>query len=54
MIDGIGRGIGRAAVHELAHQALGLENLAYIDNRTDENSYEYGNADRPAQYSVLR
>jgi hypothetical protein len=50
MIDGIGRGIGRAAVHELAHQALGLENLAYIDNRTDENSYEYGNADRPAQY----
>ena len=21
--------------HELAHQALGLENLAYIDNRTD-------------------
>jgi hypothetical protein len=50
MIDGIGRGIGRAAVHELAHQALGLDNLAYIDNRTDENSYEYGNADRPAQY----
>lgn len=50
MIDGIGRGIGRAAVHELAHQALGLDHLASIDNRTDENSYEYANADRPAQY----
>jgi len=50
IVDAIGRGIGRAAVHELAHQALGLDNPGYIDNRTDENSYEYGNADRPAQY----
>jgi hypothetical protein len=50
IVDGIGRGIGRAAVHELAHQALGLDNLAYLDNRTDEDSYEYANADRPLQY----
>ena len=50
IVDGIGRGIGRAAVHELAHQALGLDNLPYLDNRTDPNSYEYANADRPSQY----
>ena len=50
IIDGIGRGIGRAAVHELAHQALGLDNVRLIDNRTDENSYESGNADRSSQY----
>ena len=50
VIDGIGRGVGRAAVHELAHQALGQDNLSYIDNRTDEHSYEHANADRPAQY----
>ena len=50
IVDGIGKGIGRAAVHEFAHQALGLDNLAYLDNRTDEDSYEYANADRPSQY----
>jgi hypothetical protein len=50
IIDGIGRGIGRAAVHELAHQALGLDNVRLIDNRSDENSYESDNADRPSQY----
>jgi hypothetical protein len=50
IVDGIGRGIGRAAVHELAHQALGMDNVTRIDNRTDEHSYEYGNADRPSQY----
>jgi hypothetical protein len=50
IVDGIGRGIGRAAVHELAHQVLGLDNLAHIDNRTDEHSYEHANADRPSQY----
>ena len=50
IIDGIGRGIGRAAVHELAHQALGLDNVRLIDNRTDEHSYEHANADRPSQY----
>jgi hypothetical protein len=50
VIEGIGRGIGRSAVHELAHQALGLNNISSIDNRTDEHSYEYGNADRPSHY----
>ena len=50
IVDGIGRGIGRAAVHELAHQALGPDNVTHIDNRADEHSYEYGNADRPSQY----
>jgi hypothetical protein len=50
ILEGIGRGIGRAAVHELAHQALGLDNLSSIDNRTDENSFEYANADHPSQY----
>ena len=50
IVDGIGRGIGRAAIHELAHQALGLDNLSSLDNRTDPDSYEYGNADRPSQY----
>jgi hypothetical protein len=50
IVDGIGRGIGRAAVHEFAHQALGLDNLSFLDNRTDPDSYEYANADRPSQY----
>jgi hypothetical protein len=50
IVAGIGRGIGRAAVHEFAHQSLGVDNLTHIDNRTDTTSYEYGNADRPSQY----
>jgi hypothetical protein len=50
IVDGIGRGIGRAAVHEFAHQALGTDNLSHIDGRSDGQSYEYRSADRPAQY----
>jgi len=50
IVDGIGKGIGRAAVHEFAHQALGLDNVSVLDNRTDPDSYEYGNADRRSQY----
>ena len=50
IVAGIGRGIGRAAVHEFAHQALGVDTVAHIDNRTDSTSYEYGNADRSSQY----
>jgi len=47
IVDGIGRGIGRAAVHELAHMmAAGVP----IDSRADVNSYEYASADRASQY----
>lgn len=47
MIEGIGRGIGRAAVHEFAHQLLGS---APIHNSKDIGSYEYGSAARVEQY----
>jgi hypothetical protein len=50
IVAGIGRGVGRAAVHEFAHQVLGVDNVTNIDNRTDDTSYEFGNADRPSQY----
>jgi hypothetical protein len=50
IVHGIGRGIGRAAIHELAHQTLGLDNVSSLDNRTDPDSYEYANADRRSQY----
>ena len=47
IIHGAGRGLGRAAVHELAHMmATGVS----IDSRTDRNSYEYFSADRASQY----
>ena len=47
VIEGIGRGIGRAAVHEFAHQILGA---VAMDNATDKHSYEYGSFDRAPQY----
>jgi hypothetical protein len=47
IIDGIGRGIGRSAVHELAHQML---STTPIDGDPDPASYEFGKADRPAQF----
>jgi len=47
IIDGIGRGIGRVAAHELAHQIL---NAGAAHNKDDENSYEYPSPDRAAQY----
>ena len=47
IIDGIGRGIGRVAAHELAHQILGVGSM---HNQTDENSYEYPSPDRASQY----
>ncbi len=47
MIDAIGRGIGRAAVHEFAHQFVGS---APIHDSTDVRSYEYRTAARPEQY----
>src|SRR5688572_8562125 len=47
IVEAIGRGVGRAAVHELAHMITGGLSL---DNRTDEESYEYFSADRASQY----
>lgn len=47
MIEGIGRGIGRAAAHEFAHQILGSKD---IHHGRDVRSYEYWNADRAEQY----
>jgi hypothetical protein len=47
IVDGIGRGIGRVAAHELAHQMI---NAGETHNPGDENSYEFPSPDRPAQY----
>lgn len=47
IVAAIGRGIGRAAAHEFAHQILPEVDL---HEGTDKESYEYGNADRAAQY----
>ncbi len=47
IVDGIGRGIGRAAVHELAHQILGP--LA-VHNPRDDASYEFPHSARASQY----
>ena len=46
VLDGIARGIARAAVHELAHLVTGLN----IHDRADPDSYEYPFADRQAQF----
>ena len=48
LVEGIGRGTGRAAVHELAHAILGA--TAPMDNRTDADSYEYFSHNRRSQY----
>ena len=48
IIAAIGRGVGRAAVHEFTHQLLGRD--APIDSSKDIESYEYGSTDRRAQY----
>jgi hypothetical protein len=47
IIEGIGRGIGRAAVHELAHQLVPRIN---IHRSRDPNSYEYGSGQRYSEY----
>ncbi len=47
MVEAIGRGIGRAAAHEFAHQFLGS---APIHDSKDIKSYEYGTAGRAEQY----
>ena len=47
VIEGIGRGIGRAAAHEFAHQILGR---AMPDDKADSGSYDYFTSDRPSQF----
>jgi len=47
IVDGIGRGVGRVAIHEFAHQILGTTD---IHNADDQDSYEYPTPDRPSQY----
>ena len=47
IVDGIGRGIGRVAAHEFAHQMI---NSGDTHNPVDENSYEFPSPDRAAQY----
>jgi hypothetical protein len=48
IVAAIGRGVGRAAVHELAHQLLGRR--APIHDTRDIRSYEYDSAARREQY----
>lgn len=47
IVDGIGRGVGRVAIHEFAHQILGVTD---IHNPDDQDSYEYPSPDRRSQY----
>ena len=47
IIEGIGRGLGRAAAHEFAHQLLSGVNL---HESPDRASYEYRTVDRVAQF----
>jgi len=47
LVDAIGRGVGRTAVHELVHQILGASGT---HNDTDADSYEHGSSDRASQF----
>jgi hypothetical protein len=47
VVEAIGRGIGRAAVHEFLHQMLPRVN---IHDTRDAGSYEYPFSSRPAQF----
>jgi hypothetical protein len=47
IIEAIGKGIGRTAAHEFAHQILPKINL---HDTKDADSYENGVSDRPSQY----
>ena len=46
MIEAIGKGVGRAAVHEFTHQLLPRVSI----HSTNIRSYEYASAARPEQY----
>ena len=46
LIEAIGRGVGRAAVHEFTHQLLPRAAIHSANIR----SYEYTSAARPEQY----
>ncbi len=48
ILDGIGRGLGRSAVHEFAHAILGVSPA--MDTETDEGSYEHESFNRRVQY----
>ena len=47
LIEGIGRGVGRSAAHEFAHQLLPTVDL---HGTSDDHSYEFASPDRAAQY----
>jgi hypothetical protein len=47
IVEGMGRGVGRVAVHEFAHQIAGA---ADVHDERDENSYEYPSPERASQY----
>lgn len=47
VVQGIGRGVGRTAVHEFVHQMLGP---AVGHDELDADSYEHGSSDRRSQY----
>ncbi len=47
VVEAIGRGIGRTAVHEFTHQLLPT---TQIHDSRNMRSYEYASAARPAQY----
>jgi hypothetical protein len=47
IVEAMGRGIGRVAVHEFMHQILGAS-IGHDDS--DANSYEFGNPERRSQY----
>ena len=47
VVDAIGRGVGRTAVHELVHQMLGASGT---HNDADADSFEHGSSDRASQF----
>lgn len=47
VVQAIGRGVGRTAVHEVVHQLLGADSG---HNDADPEAYEHGSSDRLAQY----